>query len=142
MRRKGKSSRSRYLFKLFMALRLVRHSGKWRFISATKVSQTCFEKLDKLLNEAGITDELGFILAQLRYWGVDKTYPQHLITPYAVNIYYRWKEEQVPISKGALKQEEKMLQDLCQMREETEEEVIQLLKDSGVFSQKFLHNYL
>jgi len=125
-----------------MALRMARHSSNWRFIVATKGSQTCFKKLDGILETNGITDELGFILAQLHYWGVDKTYPQHLISSYAVSIYRRWKEEQAPISKGTLEQEERMLKDLCQMREETEKEVLQLLENSGVFSQEFLHNHV
>lgn len=135
------SPKAKYLFRLFTALRVVKEGrDKWIFISACKSSRTCFHKLERILEECSITDEVGYLVAQLNYWGISRTFPSHVISPYAIPIYKRWREEQVPKAKENLSQEVKMLRDLCRLRGESEEQVLTLLKDSGVFTQQFLES--
>lgn len=140
-RERGWPPKARYLFKLFMALRLASKNDKWRFITACKASKTCFQKLAEMLEAHDITDEVGFMISQCCYWDITKIYPAHLISPYAVLIYRRWREEQAPIAKEEPNQEGRMLEALCRARREPKQQVLRLLCNSGLFSQEFLSQH-
>jgi hypothetical protein len=136
------SGRARYLAKLYLHLKKVAYGDvSLNYVSLSQGSMTCFERLGELLEKHNITDVRGFLLSQFRYWGVD-VYPGFLISKNAVGIFRRYQEETLPqvIDLRGFDNEEASLNALCEMRGESEEKVLFLLKDSGVFSPEFLEH--
>ncbi|MCJ2557379.1 MAG: hypothetical protein LN415_09800, partial [Candidatus Thermoplasmatota archaeon] len=100
---------------------------------------TCFERLDQLLKEQNIDDAAGYILAQVKCWD-GNLYPPFLLTDNALYTYQRYREARnvIVVRDEDYRNEEATLQALCDARKEEPEEVLYLLKDTGIFSSEFI----
>lgn len=132
--------RAKYLAKLYCVLKSILLKHK-RIAYAKPSQMVCFVHLADLLESNNITDPVGFMLAQVEYWGND-IYPSYLVSKQAVNTYWKYRERQgcEVVEDYNFQNEKAALKALCFARHENEVDTLEFLKDSGIFSEKFLEN--
>ena len=108
---------------------------------------TCFVRLVEKFEEIQQTtgqeiDIVAYIKAHAAYYGQD-LYPSHLITRHSFKLYRTYLAEHTAETIQLTKDERialdaEMLRNLSETRGETEAEVLDALRDSGLFSTDFL----
>jgi len=118
---------------------------QWR-LTNRKQAWTCFEKCAEIIsayekNSGTKVNLTRFVRAQFETYG-EHTYPSHLISDNAINIYNKFlsnKEADATLSEDdRFASENKMLADLARIRGERTEQTLEMLKDSNMFSSSFL----
>lgn len=108
---------------------------------------TCFirlaERFEEISNTTGQEiDAVTYMKAHASHYGAD-LYPSHLISNHSLKLYKMYLTEHIAETIRLSKEERialdtEMLRQLSQTRNETEDEVLEALRDSGLFSADFL----
>ncbi len=138
--------RGRHLQNIYTALKGGLEKNKFRGKSKNPSIIKIFNRAAGRLNaeerrtHLEIDDSL-FVLAQFRKYG-EWTYPGHLSGRAAIEIYNKALTEFcTPVAKPNKHLEREVLKYLCQVRGEPEAEVMEALKDSGLFSPGFIKKW-
>lgn len=138
--------RGRHLQNIYTAIKGSLEKNNFRDKSKKPPIIRIFNKAAGRLNEHERqnlveVDDVLFVMAQFEKYGT-RTYPGHLLSESAFEIYYKEMNRQCyQVATPSKDSDRKLLKFLSLVRGESEEEVMANLKNAGIFSSAFIKRW-